>query len=480
MRWFKAVPVLAVAAVALTCSDGSGPPAGMSRARVLLTDAPFPFDAVKRVDVYVVSVAAATSADTSGGAQWLTIAEPRKRFDLLALQGREATLIGEGDIPAAQYAAVRLVIDVDSSSVTLSDGTPAAVDWQGAGEKTLYALVEQPLALFVPGTEMEVVLDFDVGRSFMAMYGFALNDLHFLFIPWIRAVNSAGTGVLAGTITGADAPSEVLGPVPTASITAYRYIPSDFGPAFTYGASTGRTDAQGHYSIHYLAAGDYIVEVYPPSGFDAGVAYSVPITVNMGETTQLDLTLPQSGTGGAGLYVYGPNRVALHDTVSYFATVLAETGDSLTGPIVSWASRDPSVATIQGTGNVAQLIAAALGTTWVVGSYQGLADSINVTVVQSDSTGGGGNNNPVATVELTPAAQIVAVGDSAGFWATLKDAQGAVLSGRTITWAATDTTVARFEFVWGQSVILRALKHGTITVTATSEGKSGSGTVTVQ
>jgi uncharacterized protein YjdB len=73
----------------------------------------------------------------------------------------------------------------------------------------------------------------------------------------------------------------------------------------------------------------------------------------------------------------------------------------------------------------------------------------------------------------------VAVGDSAGFWATLRNAQGSQLSGRTVTWAATDTTVARFEFIYGQAAILRALKPGTITVTATSEDKSGSGTVTV-
>ena len=71
------------------------------------------------------------------------------------------------------------------------------------------------------------------------------------------------------------------------------------------------------------------------------------------------------------------------------------------------------------------------------------------------------------------------VGDSAGIWATLRDAQGTVLSGRTVTWSATDTTIARFEFVLGQAAMLRALKPGTITVTATSEGKSGSGTVTV-
>jgi hypothetical protein len=275
----------------------------------------------------------------------------------------------------------------------------------------------------------------------------------------------------------------VLGAGPTASVTAYRYIPSDFGPAMTYAASTGRTDAQGHYAIHYLPPGDYIVEVYPPSGFDAGAAYSAAVAVNMGETTTLDLTLPAAGSGGGGgLYVYGPNLVALHDSASYFATVIGGAGDSLTTGTVSWLTRDPAVATIAGDNRTAELFANALGTTWVVATFEGLTDSMSVSVVQSDSTGGGGggNTNPVATVQLTPASQIVSVGDSAGFWATLRDANGAMLSGRTITWAATDTTVARFEFVWGQSAMLRALKRGTITVTATSEGKSGSGTVTVQ
>jgi hypothetical protein len=408
MRWISLVPVVALAVAGAACSDSSGPPEGMSRARVLLTDAPFPFDAVKRVDVYVVSVAAATTADTSGGAGWLTIAEPHQRFDLLALQGGQATLIGQGDVPAAQYAAVRLVIDVDSSSVTLADGTPAVVNWQGSGEKTLYALVEQPLALWVPGTELNVVIDFDVGRSFMPQYGLAADDLQFLFIPWIRAVTDAGTGVLAGTITGANAPSEVLGPVPTASVTAYRYIPSDFGPAMTYAASTGRTDAQGHYAIHYLPAGDYIVEVYPPSGFSAGVAYSAPITVNMGETTQLDLTLPQSGLGGGGLYVYGPNVVALHDSASFFATVIGGAGDSLTSGTVSWVSRNPAVATIAGDNRTAELFGNALGTTWVVATFEGLADSMSVAVAQSDAVGphhhvgGNGHHDRAVRVRMEP------------------------------------------------------------------------------
>ena len=54
---------LTVLAASVACLEGTGIPEGMSRARILLTDAPFPYDQVQRVDVHVVSVAAATSAD---------------------------------------------------------------------------------------------------------------------------------------------------------------------------------------------------------------------------------------------------------------------------------------------------------------------------------------------------------------------------------------------------------------------------------
>ena len=473
----RQLTTLAVLAAAAACSDSTGIPEGMSRARVLLTDAPFPYDQVQHVYVYVVSVAAATSGDTSGGAEWVTIAEPRQRFDLLALQGGATALVGESDIPADQYAAVRLVIDTDESSIVLDDGSEAEVNWQGTGEKALHALVEQPLALWAPGTELDVIIDFDVGRSFLAGSSPpAPGALSFLFIPWIRAVNEAGTGTLAGTVRGADAPSEALEPVAGASITVYRYMEGWYGPIPGYVAATGRTDAQGRYEIHYLSDGDYLLDVRPPSGFDAGVALTAIVHVTMGETTTLDVTLPQSGEGGQVIYLSGPSTVALGDSGIFYASVFSG-ADSVLDPAITWTSRTPAVAVLETSGSRARLMPQSLGSTWVVAALVDVADSMLVTVVPADSgTGGGG---AVATVELAPASQTVAVGDSAGFWATLRNAQGALLSGRTVTWAATDTTVARFEFVYGQAVILRALKPGTITVTATSEGKAGSGTVTV-
>src|SRR5439155_718963 len=65
---------------------------------------------------------------------------------------------------------------------------------------------------------------------------------------------------------------------------------------------------------------------------------------------------------------------------------------------------------------------------------------------------------PVASVSVAPAAASVQVSGTVQLTATPKDANGTPLSGRTVTWAAA----------------------GAATITATSEGQSGSATVTVQ
>ena len=91
-----------------------------------------------------------------------------------------------------------------------------------------------------------------------------------------------------------------------------------------------------------------------------------------------------------------------------------------------------------------------------------------------------GKPGPVASVTVTPSGDTVAVRDSAGFFATPRDAQGNPLSGRAVFWTVSDSTVARIEVASGQSVVIRALRSGSSLVTATSEGKSGSGSLFVR
>src|SRR5213594_1030657 len=80
---------------------------------------------------------------------------------------------------------------------------------------------------------------------------------------------------------------------------------------------------------------------------------------------------------------------------------------------------------------------------------------------------------PVASLTVSPESTTVAVGDSTGFFADLRDAQGNAITDDHVKWSVADPTVARIEGAFGQSVILRALRGGTTTVTARSHGKSG-------
>ncbi len=57
--------------------DTTSPQYGKPRARVVLTDAPFPYDSVASVNLYVASIAASGDVDTTGGSS--TTTAPHRR-----------------------------------------------------------------------------------------------------------------------------------------------------------------------------------------------------------------------------------------------------------------------------------------------------------------------------------------------------------------------------------------------------------------
>src|SRR2546426_6350789 len=78
----------------------------------------------------------------------------------------------------------------------------------------------------------------------------------------------------------------------------------------------------------------------------------------------------------------------------------------------------------------------------------------------ADSSGDsipGRKPGPVASVTLSPPSESVAIGDSAGFFADLRDAEGNPARDANVKWSVADPTVARIEGAFGQSIILRAL-----------------------
>jgi hypothetical protein len=80
---------------------------------------------------------------------------------------------------------------------------------------------------------------------------------------------------------------------------------------------------------------------------------------------------------------------------------------------------------------------------------------------------------------VLPATATIAVGDSVGFQAILRDSTGQVLSNRVVSWTV-DTSRLDVLASFGHYLIVRATASGAATIRATSEGKEGTGTVTVQ
>jgi formylglycine-generating enzyme required for sulfatase activity len=83
---------------------------------------------------------------------------------------------------------------------------------------------------------------------------------------------------------------------------------------------------------------------------------------------------------------------------------------------------------------------------------------------------------PVASVTVSPPSTTFRVGSTQQFAATLNDAEGNELTGRAVTWASSNTSVATIDASSGMAT---GVAVGTATMTASSEGQSGSAQLTV-
>src|SRR5688572_16405765 len=96
--------------LALGCSESTPPDdaqfTGGGPTTFRLTDAPFPYDQVSRVDIYVVKVQASWSPDTSAAASndFVTVANVNRKINLLALEGGLSDLLGTANVPEGAIA----------------------------------------------------------------------------------------------------------------------------------------------------------------------------------------------------------------------------------------------------------------------------------------------------------------------------------------------------------------------------------------
>ena len=147
------------------------------------------------------------------------------------------------------------------------------------------------------------------------------------------------------------------------------------------------------------------------------------------------------------------------------ATLKDANGNVLTGRSIVWTTSDNAVATVDGTGMVSALHS---GSVTITATADGKSGSLALVVAAPAVT-----LASVETVTLSVASSI-AVGQTAQSTVTLKDAQGNVLTNRTVAYVSSDANIASVS----ASGLVSALKGGSVTITASSEGKSASAVVT--
>ncbi|MGB1658612.1 MAG: Ig-like domain-containing protein, partial [Longimicrobiales bacterium] len=108
--------------------------------------------------------------------------------------------------------------------------------------------------------------------------------------------------------------------------------------------------------------------------------------------------------------------------------VLFATQDTISGFTPTWLSRDSTVISVTPDGLATGL---TLGSTVLVYSYESSVDSIQARVFP-----------PVSTIVVDPASITLAAGDTISLAAVSLSAQRDTLTGRTLTWASSDSLVA--------------------------------------
>jgi Big-like domain-containing protein len=129
----------------------------------------------------------------------------------------------------------------------------------------------------------------------------------------------------------------------------------------------------------------------------------------------------------------------------------------------TWESSQPSVASVDASGVVTGV--AAGGPVTITARAQGQSGTAQITVIAV----------PVATVALTPATATAALGETTPLTAAVRDADGNALTGRTVAWTSSDPTIATVS----SAGVVSPVVPGTVTITATSEGKSATAAITV-
>lgn len=286
----------------------------------------------------------------------------------------------------------------------------------------------------------------------LAVTGFALS---------VAACGSYGTSVVEGNKPPAHVASVSL-TVPLSLITGQTAravaVPKDANGAALSGRAVSWFTSSA--AIASVTDSGLVSAVAPGSAVVSAVSEGVS-----GQAT-IGVTPPTPTPIATVTVVVSPPSVLTGQTAHATATLLDSTGKQILGRPITWQSSKATVAAVAATGDVTAL---GPGTAMISASSEGKSASAVLSVTAPPPV-------PVASVNVALASSSLNPGQSTQATATTRDANNNPLTGRVVIWSSANPTKATVNSTSG---LVTAVDTGTAQITATSEGKTGSATVTI-
>jgi hypothetical protein len=222
------------------CTKTSERPGRLS---VKVTDDPFNINFIESATIKINKVELGKSGQSDPN-QFIVLSEDTLTFDLMKLRNGITQEITNLDIPQGNYNLIRLY--VVEASLKIKDQMTEFKVKVPSGSQTGIKMLISPSLSVVGGLTSEILLDFDLSKSFVMRgnmeHSAGVNG--FIFKPCIKVTNNTTAGRVEGKVTDIDN---------LALENAKVWIKKDTV------ISTAFTDLTGHYAIIGVPAGSYSV-----------------------------------------------------------------------------------------------------------------------------------------------------------------------------------------------------------------------------
>jgi len=167
---------------------------------VKVTDEPFKISFVESATVTITKIEIRNASQNHEGNPFIVLSEDTIKLDLLHLRNGITRELLNLEIPQGKYDMIRLY--VDSAGLKIREHLSPFRCKVPGGAQTGIKIFIKPALIVEGGLTSELLLDFNLGRSFVMLGNLEhhMGVTGFIFKPVIRAVNYSTTGRIEGIV----------------------------------------------------------------------------------------------------------------------------------------------------------------------------------------------------------------------------------------------------------------------------------------